>query len=111
MRLRKSPNVSDSLTVNVVDVILTLDENYNWTFSGLNVNFDHCQLESLQLLFMKNNQDPKNTTQIPNLTFYNSSFKSLDLHPETRAEIIDCYIDAKTCNQDPHLSHPITLTL
>ena len=93
--LRKSPTISDSLTVSVADVILTSDVDYKWAFSGLNVNFHHCQLESLQLLFMKNDSDSKNTTQNLNTTFYNSSFKSLDLQPETRAEIIDCYIDAK----------------
>ena len=94
MRLRKSPNASDSLTVNIADVILRSDEDYNWTFSGLNVDFHHCQLESLQLVFMKNDDHSENTTQIPIITFYNSSFKSLDLCPEIRAEIIDCYIDA-----------------
>ena len=93
--LRKSPTISDSVTVNIVDVILTSDVDYNWTISGFNVNFDHCQLESLQLLFMKNDGDSENTTQNLNITFYNSSFKSVDLQPETRAKIIDCYIDAK----------------
>ena len=35
------------------------------------------------------------TTEIPTISFNNSSFRRLDLFPETRAEIIDCYIDAK----------------
>ena len=102
--LRKSSNVSDTITINVADVILTSDVDYNWTFSGLNVNFNHCQLKSMQLLFMKNNEDSKNTTQIPIITFNNSSFKSLDLRPETRAEITDCYIDAEK------QSRPILIT-
>ena len=93
--LRKSPNISDSLTVDIADVILRSDEDYNWTISGMNVNFHHCQLDSLQLLFMKNDDGSENTTEISSIAFYNSSFKSLDLQPETRAEIIDCYIDAK----------------
>ena len=92
--LRKSSNASDSITVSIVDVILTSDVEYKWAFSGLNANFKLCQFDSLQLLFMKNDDDSESTTQIPNITFYNSSFKSLYLFPETRAKIIDCHIDA-----------------
>ena len=92
--LRRSSNASDSITVNIADVILTSDVEYNWTFSGLNVNFELCQLDSLHLLFIKNDDDSVNTTLIAIIIFNNSSFKSLDLCPETRAEIIDCYIDA-----------------
>ena len=95
MTIRKKLNVPDSLSVNVADVILRSYLNYYWTFSGFNVNFERCQLESLQLAFMKNDDHSENTTQIPIITFNNSSFKSLDLHPKTRAEITDCYIDAK----------------
>ena len=92
--LRKSSNASDSITVSIVNVILTSDVVYNWIFSRLKVNFHHCQFESLEIFFRKNYEDSENTKEIPNITFYNSSFKSLYLFPETRAEIIDCYIDA-----------------
>ena len=95
MAIRKKLNVPDSLSVNVADVVLRSDLSYEWTFSGMNVNFDHCKLESLHLTFMKNDEDSNNTKQIPDITFNNSSLKSLNLGPQTRAEIIDCYIDAK----------------
>ena len=80
--------------VNVADVILTSHQDLFWTFSGLNVYISHCELNSLDLQLRKSN-DFESTTEMPTITFYNSSFKSLDLNPETKAEINDCYIDAK----------------
>ena len=91
--ISKHPNASGSLTVTVDDVILTSDQELFWTFSGLNVYFNHCELDSLELQFSKSDDISENTTQIPTIVINKSSFESLDLHPETRAEIIDCYID------------------
>ena len=87
----KQPNVSDSLTLSAVDVILQADQDYNWTFSGLNVQLNHCQLDSLQLALGNDNPRARN----PKIVINNSSFRSLVLLPETKAEIIDCYVDAK----------------
>ena len=78
-------------------MILSPHQDLFWTFSGLNVYFNHCQLDSLQVWFRK--YKSKNATGIPTIMFNNSSFKSLDLNPKTRTEIIDCYIDAKNKSQ------------
>ena len=93
MSITKHSNVSASLTVTVTNVILPSDQDLYWTFFELNIKFNHCQLNSLDLRFLKS--DPHKTTLIPTIILTNSSFRSLDLQPETRAEIVDCYIDAQ----------------
>ena len=92
--ISKHRNASNSLRVTVADVILTSDQDFYWTFSGLNVYFNHCELNSPELQFMKDD-DSENTREIPTIMINNSSLRSLDLHSETRAEIIGCYINAQ----------------
>ena len=94
--ISKHQNASDSLTVNITDVILRSELDNRWTFSGLNVYFNHCELDSLQLRFTNHDVHSENTREILTIMITNSSFRSLDLRPETRAEIIDFYIDAQS---------------
>ena len=69
---------------------------FKWIFSGLNVNVYQCHLDSISII-MKLDDQPNQTKQMvenPQVMIHNSSFRSLDLNPGTKAQIIQCYINA-----------------
>ena len=79
--------------ITVTDVDLSFNETFTWIFSGLNVNISRCDISSVRLAVQSNNTEQlvENTV----ITIHNSSFRSLDLKPGTKAQITDCYIDAQ----------------
>ena len=81
-------------TINITNVILSCNETFQWTFSGLNVNISRCRLDPVPIVM-----EPFNNTEYlikePEILIPNSSFGNLDLKPGTKALITDCYIDAE----------------
>ena len=85
----------------MTDVDLSFEETLRWIFSGLNVNISRCDIGSVRLA-VQSSIWANNTEQLVENTvirIHNSSFHSLDLYPESKAQITDCYIDGKLKNR------------
>ena len=82
---------STTPTINVTDVTLSVNEMFQWIFSGLNVNVSQCNINSIHIFVQPDKQMAEN----PEIIIHNSSFSSLDLQLGTKAQITDCYIDAQ----------------
>ena len=86
-------------TIDASDVSLDLNETFQWTFSGLNVNVSECHLDSIRMIMKSdswlNVNDRERLVENPQTLIHNSSFGSLDLEPGTKALITKCFIDAE----------------
>ena len=83
--------------ISVTDVTLSLNETFQWVFSGLNVNILQCNVDPIDILVQSESR-PNHAKQLvenPEILIHNSSFSSLDLKPGSKAQITDCYIDAQ----------------
>ena len=81
----------------MTDTTLSFKETLKWIFSGLNVNIWQCNLDPIGIIVQSESR-PNQTKQLvenPEIVIHNSSFGSLDLNPGSKAQIIDCYIDAQ----------------
>ena len=97
MSIGKYEHFLERPSVEISNVILPSDPVYTWVFFDLNVQVHDCKFDSVQMVLRKEFSTRQvQETQNPVMTIHNSSFKSLDLHNETTAEIHDCHIDAKT---------------
>ena len=82
-------------SVEISNVTLPSDRVDKWLFVDLNVQVHNCKLDSVQMVLRKEfNSHPVQEIQNPMITVHNSSFKSLDLHNKTTAEILNCHINA-----------------
>ena len=83
--------------ISVANVTLSSNETLKWIFSGLNVNVSQSNLDSIRIIIQSDSQSNgvEYLVENPKIAIYNSSFQSLDLNPQTEAQITDCYIDAQ----------------
>ena len=75
---------------------MSFKETFQWTFTGLDVNVYQCHLDGVHII-MKLDTGPNHTTQLvenSEIIIRNSSFRSLDLEPGTKAKFVECYLDA-----------------
>ena len=97
MWFEKYPGTSVIPTVNVLDLILSLNETSIWILSDINAAIRNSELESVQIVLQTNSKSSNSSIMMgnPEITIQNSSCGSLDLKPGTKAKITDCYIDAR----------------
>ena len=95
--IEKYLKASKTPTINVTNVTFTLNETFQWAFSGLNVNVSKCRLDSVRLFVKPDSRssDENHLVENPLIMTHNSSFRNLNLGPGTKAQITQCYIDAK----------------
>ena len=81
----------------MTDVDLSFNETLKWIFSGLNVKILQCNVDPICIVVQSENQSNQTEHMVenPEIIIRNSSFSSLDLKPESKALITDCYIDGK----------------
>ena len=84
----KHANNSQLLIVSVINVNLSWNRTFEWSFSELNVNISHCDLGLSQL-----NIQPSGEIN-PLIIIRNSSFGSLNLQSGTAAIVANSHIDA-----------------
>ena len=82
--------------IHVTNVTMSVNETFQWIFSGLNVNVSQCSIDPVRIKV----QSTKWLNDIERfldttITIHNSSFGSLDLNPGTKAQITDCYISGE----------------
>ena len=88
---------STTPTIGITDLNLSVNETFQWIFSGLNVNVSRCSIDSVSVV-VQPSKESNHTEQIlenPQIIIHNSTFSSLDLKPGTKAQITECYIDAE----------------
>ena len=83
--------------ITVADVALSFKETNQWIFVRLIVKIWQCNLDPIRIV-VQSDSPPNHTEHLvenPEIVIHNSSFSSLDLKPGSKAQIIDCYIDAQ----------------
>ena len=88
---------SKTSIIDITNVTLSINETFLWTFSELNVNVSQCRVDCIGIIAHHENysDDTAHLMGKLEITISNSSFGTLDLEPRTKAQITDCYIDAK----------------
>ena len=82
----------------MADVTLSFNETFTfqWIFSGLSVKVSQCRLDSGRVIVQPcQSNNTEYLIEEPEIVIHNSSFGKLDLNPETKAQITDCYIDGE----------------
>ena len=91
-------------TIDITNVTLSFNETltFPWIFSGLNVNVSQCRLHSIGIVVQIEKYSDHTAHLIGKhrlgkleVTISNSSFRTLDLKPRTKAQITESHIDGE----------------
>ena len=68
------------------------DSGHTWTLIGVSTNVTFSRLSSWHFLLKRDTHEVSTT---PTISLHNSTFGSVDLQPQTKAQVKDCFMDAR----------------